>query len=126
MRKKQSEVKNRTKEVLKNLRQWDITEWIGVVFIVFFLLSLLPILYVGFYNYATGDDYWYGIHTYQGWLKEGLWGVIKGAFYTVKEFYITWQGTWFTIFLFGLSPNIFWENGYVIVVFLSGKNRQDS
>ena len=38
---------------------------------------------------------------------------------TVAEFYENWQGTWFTMFLFTLSPNHFVEGGYVITVFLA-------
>lgn len=84
-----------------------------------FFLSLLPIIYVGLFNYATGDDYWYSINTHAGFVEEGIWGALKGSFLTVAEFYEGWQGTWFTIFLFSLSPNNFAQNGYVIVVFLT-------
>lgn len=86
---------------------------------IIFLVSLLPIIYVGLFNYTSGDDYWFGVNTYQGWLKGGLPEALKGSFRTVAEFYRNWQGTWFTLFLFTLSPNIFWEGGYVIVVFIS-------
>lgn len=84
-----------------------------------FFLSLLPILYLGLHNHATGDDYWYGVHTYRGLVEGGLIGALKGSLRTVSEFYENWQGTWFTMFLFTLSPHHFHENGYVLTVFIS-------
>ena len=92
---------------------------IGIVVGVLFFISLLPILYVGMYNYATGDDYWYGLYTHRGWVENGLWGAIKGAFETVAIFYKNWQGTWFTVFLFSLSPSNFVEGSYWITVFIA-------
>ena len=92
---------------------------IGIIVCVLFFISLLPVVYVGIYNYATGDDYWYGVHTYRGWISGGLLGALKGSWQTVKEFYYNWQGTWFTMFLFTLSPHHFAENGYVITIFLA-------
>lgn len=91
----------------------------GILMGILFAVSLIPIIWVGFYNYASGDDYWYGIHTYRGLQQAGLWGALKGSLQTVAEFYQSWQGTWFTLFLFTLSPNNFIEGSYVITVFLA-------
>lgn len=95
------------------------TKKAGILVGILFAVSLLPVIYVGFFNYATGDDYWYGVHTYRGWVENGFWGAMKGSMQTVAQFYENWQGTWFTMFLFTLSPNHFWEDGYIITVFLS-------
>ena len=92
---------------------------VAIITAVLFFISLWPIIYVGMFNFATGDDYWFGIHTYRGFVEGGIFAALKGSFRTVAEFYKNWQGTWFTLFLFTLSPNHFVENGYVITVFLS-------
>ncbi|MBR5597743.1 MAG: hypothetical protein IKW30_10105 [Lachnospiraceae bacterium] len=92
---------------------------IGIIVGILFLLSLLPIIYVGMYNYATGDDYWYGLYTHRGWVEHGFIGAIKGAFETVAIFYKNWQGTWFTVFLFSLAPSNFVEGTYWITVFIA-------
>ena len=86
---------------------------------IVFMLSMLPILYLGLYNRATGDDFWYGVHTYRGLQENGIIGALKGSFQTVAEFYQSWQGTWFTMFLFTLSPHHFHPAAYMITVFLS-------
>ena len=92
---------------------------LGIFVSILFFISLLPIIYVGLHNYASGDDYWYGVKTYRGLVEEGVIGALKGSLATVEDFYENWQGTWFTIFLFTLSPNHFAEHGYYITVFIS-------
>lgn len=87
---------------------------------VLFLISLLPIIYLGLHNYPTGDDFWYGVYTNRAWVETGsIIEALKGSFRMLKEMYVEWQGTWFTIFLFTLSPSIFVKHGYYIVIFLS-------
>lgn len=87
---------------------------------ILFLLSLLPIIYLGLHNYPTGDDFWYGVYTNRAWAETGsLIEALKGSFRMVKEMYVEWQGTWFTLFLFTLSPSIFVKHGYYIVIFIS-------
>lgn len=95
------------------------TKRAGIITGILFAVSLLPVIYVGLHNYATGDDYWYGVYTYRGWVEGGFSGALKGSLRMVAEFYQNWQGTWFTMFLFTLSPNHFFENGYIITVFIS-------
>ena len=107
------------KQLYKKLADQFDTKKAGIIISILFIISLLPVIYVGFFNYATGDDYWYGVHTYRGWVENGLFGALKGSVQTVAEFYENWQGTWFTMFLFTLSPNHFVEGGYVITVFLA-------
>ena len=104
---------------MKGIKEKNVLSKTALIVAIAFAISLLPIIYVGLHNYTSGDDFWYGAHTYQGWLKDGLIGALKGSLQTVAEFYESWQGTWFTMFLFTLSPNHFWKDGYVIVVFIS-------
>lgn len=100
--------------------RWFTTGKLGFVFIFLFILSMLPIWYVGFFNHATADDYWYGLYTYNAWQNTHSFAkVLQAAANTVKEFYFSWQGTWFTIFFFSLQPEVFHENAYFIVVLIS-------
>lgn len=111
---------NREKMRIREYNRYELILTVGAILaVILFIGSLIPLIHVGVYNYATGDDYWYGVNTYRGFIENGLMGALKGSLTTVREFYYSWQGTWFTIFLFTLSPNHFWENGYVLTVFLS-------
>lgn len=93
-----------------------IAAWISILI---FILLMLPVVYLSFVNRATGDDYNYGIYTRAAWVgTHSLAEVCRQAWRTVKQFYISWQGTWFSIFLFTLQPEVFSDNAYVIVTFL--------
>ena len=95
-----------------NIHTKKIAIFTGIVF----LISLIPILYLSGYVHATGDDYGYGARTHQMWLStHSVWQVLKAAGQTVQHYWIGWQGTWFTIFLMSLQPEVFWDNGYWIV-----------
>ena len=108
-------MKNLYNRISKLLSTKNLT-W--MIFIVFVLL-LLPIFYLSFVNRASGDDYGYGIYTRAAWLtSHSLIQVAKAVGATVKEYYYSWQGTWFSIAVFALQPEVFSDNAYVIVVFL--------
>lgn len=84
-----------------------------------FVLSLIPILGLAGVNHATGDDLGYGRWTRAAWVStHSPIEVIKAAVETVKNYYYGWQGTWLSIFLFALQPEVFSHKAYVIVPFL--------
>lgn len=84
-----------------------------------FVLLLVPIIYLSFVNRATGDDYHYATLTRTAWMSShSLAAVIKAACKTIKQFYYSWQGTWFSIFVFTLQPEVFHDGAYVLVAFL--------
>lgn len=87
--------------------------------IVVFLLSLLPILYLAGVDRASGDDWGYGLLTHRAWLEtHSLSKVIQAALLTVRNYYSSWQGTWFSIFLFTLQPEAFSYEMYWIVPYI--------
>lgn len=86
------------------------------VLMMAFLFSLIPIAYLIPYVQATGDDFGYGALTHAAWLDTGsLWEVLKASFQTIRNYYNGWQGTWFSIFLFSLQPEVFSPDVYWIV-----------
>lgn len=91
--------------------------WIAVVL---FLIMLIPVLYLSFVNRASGDDYGYGVYTRAAWVaSHSLIQVCKAAWKTIVQYYYGWQGTWFSIFLFSLQPEVFHTKAYVITAFLT-------
>ncbi|MDE5933899.1 MAG: hypothetical protein K2H40_15645 [Lachnospiraceae bacterium] len=92
-----------------------ITAWASILF---FILLLIPVLYLSYVNRATGDDYNYSIYTRAAWLEShSLIAVIQAAFQTAKNIYYSWQGTWFSVFVFSLQPEVFHDDAYFIVSF---------
>lgn len=92
---------------------------ISWITIVVFVLLLLPICYLSFVNRATGDDYGYGAYTRVAFMNtHSLAEVWNAIVRTVKQYYYGWQGTWFSIVLFSLQPEVFSDKAYVVTTFL--------
>ena len=94
-------------------------KYFTIVCIVLLCILLLPIVYLTFVNRATGDDYGYCIYTRPAWVRShSLIEVGKSMCTTVRLFYGGWQGTWFSIALFSLQPEVFHDDAYIIVAVL--------
>lgn len=77
---------------------------------VMFLFFIIPLLYVGRYNHAVSDDYWFAFHVHCSWLNtHNLLYVFITAARKSAEFYTSWQGTYSSIFFMALSPFAFGE-----------------
>ena len=86
--------------------------------LIVFLMMLLPILYLSFINRATGDDFSNSAYTRAAWISTySIIEVLRASWKMIKQLYMGWQGTWFTIFLFTLQPEVFWHKGYALVAF---------
>ena len=97
----------------------DGKKWFSSACVLAFLAGLIPVLYLTGYVHATGDDFGYGTLTHAAWLDtHSLPAVFQAACETVKNYYTGWQGTWFSVFLFTLQPEVFSPDAYWIVPFL--------
>ena len=91
----------------------------AIIMTIAFLFSLLPIGYLSFFNRASGDDYGYGALTHEAWqTTHSMIEVCKAAGETIRQYYDGWQGTWFSIFVFSMQPEVFSDQLYVIVAFV--------
>lgn len=94
-------------------------KYLTIISILLLCILLLPIVYLTFVNRATGDDYGYCVYTRPAWMRtHSLVEVGKSMCTTVRAFYGGWQGTWFSIALFTLQPEVFHDDAYVIVAVL--------
>lgn len=95
-------------------------KWLAVAGVVVFVLLMLPMVYLSFVNRASGDDYGYGVYTRAAWTaSHSLIEVFKASVFTIRSLYYSWQGTWFSIFVFSLQPEVFDRHAYVITTFLA-------
>lgn len=87
--------------------------------LLIFVLLMLPLFYLSFINRATGDDYGYAIYTRTAWLgTHSLKELLAAAWRTISQSYVGFQGTWFSLFLFTIQPEVFNDGAYFIVAFL--------
>lgn len=87
--------------------------WVAVIV---FILSLFPILALADVDRASADDWSFGLLTHLAWVDtHSIIRVLQAAFASVKKYYFSWQGTWFSIFLFSLQPEVFSHDAYWIV-----------
>lgn len=49
----------------------NFAKWKPYIFLTILLLSLIPLIWLGRYNYPTGDDYYYGAETHLVWQQTG-------------------------------------------------------
>ena len=88
---------------------------ISKITIITLLVSLLPLMYCSFFDYATGDDLWEGAVAYQIIQSGGsIVELFKEVFAWIKIDYLGWQGNWSSTFLWCFSPNVFGEKVYCI------------
>lgn len=93
---------------------------IAIILAVLFVLSLLPVMAVAFYNHPRADDYTYGavlrkvIDAGQG-LPEAVAAI---AAY-VRSTYARWQGSFSAVMLFTLQPGVFSDNAYWLTTALT-------
>lgn len=100
---------------------------IAIIVLVIFLLSLIPVFIMSFYNVPANDDYTFGYVTHSKWIETGSFlSVLLGAFETVSNYYFNWQGFFTSNFMASINPFVFNENLYfintfsVIIIFSTG------
>ena len=90
--------------------------------VIVFILSLLPIFALAGVDRASGDDWSFGLLTHLAWMDtHSVVRVLQAAFASVKKYYFSWQGTWFSVFLFSLQPEVFSHDAYwTVPVLMTG------
>lgn len=102
-----------------DIKTWHIRTLLAWAAVIVFVLSLLPILALAGVDRASGDDWSFGLLTHLAWVDtHSVWQVLQAAFASVKKYYFSWQGTWFSVFLFSLQPEVFSHHAYWIVPWL--------
>ena len=84
--------------------------------VIVFILALIPVLWIGKYNYPCADDFGFSSYSHIAWEEtKSIIQVVSGALKTVKERWFGWQGTFSSIFVMALQPAVFGEAGYRLV-----------
>lgn len=93
---------------------------IAVVMLILFLISLLPIIYCSFFDYASGDDLWEGAAAYRVLVNRGtIKDFVRAVLEQARMDYYGWEGNWSSIILWCLPPNIWGEKFYCITPWIA-------
>lgn len=83
-----------------------------------FILSLVPLLIIAFYNVMCADDYSYGFLAHKAYMEShSVLSCLKAAAQKVHSSYFGWQGTYSAIFLMALQPGIISEKLYFLTTY---------
>lgn len=101
------------------IKRGNIRGFLAGAAIVVLALSLIPIFALAGVDRASADDWSYGLLTHLAWEDtHSILRVLQAAFASVRKFYFSWQGTWFSVFLFSLQPEVFSHEAYCIVPYV--------
>lgn len=102
----------------RNKRQISV-RLVFIALLVMFLISLVPIIWLGFFAVPQADDFSYGASAYHAFSAGGSFGaIISAATRQVAYSYQNWQGTFSAIFIMALQPAVFGEQFYALTPML--------
>lgn len=91
-----------------NKRKGLTVKLFSYIVLFIFILSLIPLIAISFYNHPCADDYSYSIPTAEAWRETGsLFETVKAGINKTDKVYDTWQGSFTGVFLMTMQPAIF-------------------
>ena len=91
-------------------------KYVAIIVAVLFVIMMIPIVYLGKYNFMKADDFSYGDEARMAFAETGsFFAAFKGALTSVSSSYKQWQGTFSSIFLMSFCPYIFNYRFYKLV-----------
>lgn len=108
------------------MKKDKVYRFISLLAILILIISMIPVFYLTFYNYATGDDIniasWTHVAVMEG---RSASEVVKAAWDGVKSFYYGWGGNWSACILWAIEPSVWGEDvyhitGYIALFFILG------
>ncbi len=89
------------------------------VLTVLYILSVIPMLVIGFYNWPAVDDFSMSRDAHRYFADTGnVIGTVGAAFVAGIDHYMTWVGYFFSDIVSSLSPSVFGERLSCLVVFI--------
>ncbi len=101
------------KKLPADFRRLPLSARLCILMTFIFFLSLIPLIHLGLYSHAAGDDYAYGLLAHLAWRDtRSLPAVIQAALENTKNYYESWQGTYSSIFFMSLQPSVLSDRLY--------------
>ena len=88
----------------------------SIALTVIYIMSVIPLIVLGFYNWPSADDMSLALKTYQYYSETGnIFGTFFVAFKVGFDEYMNWMGYFFSNVMFCYSPSIIGERWYALV-----------
>lgn len=102
-----------------NLTKWITPKRLAIFLTIVYVISLIPLLWIGFYNYPSADDYSIGSNCRQMWVNShNIFAVLWAGVVRAVEDWLYWMGYFTSNFLMAVPPNVFGERVYVLTVWI--------
>lgn len=86
---------------------------------IVYIISLIPLLWISFYNYPSADDYSIGSNCRQMWVSShNVFAVLWAGVVRAVEDWLYWMGYFTSNFLMAVPPNVFGERVYVLTAWI--------
>lgn len=107
-------VKEKEEQFGKFVSGWLTPKRLFWLLLIVYLLSLVPLLWIGFYNYPSADDYSIGSDCRQTFVNtHSLLATIGTGIVRAADDWLNWMGYFTSNFLMALPVNTFGERAYV-------------
>lgn len=100
-------------------KRWVTPKRLSVFLTIVYMAGLIPLLWIGYYNYPSADDYSIGSNCRQAWVATHsvlatVWaGIVRAA-----EDWLDWMGYFTSNFLMAIPPSTFGERAYVLTCWI--------
>lgn len=86
---------------------------------VIYVCSLIPLLWIAWYNYPSADDYSIGSNCHQAWMAtHNVFAVIWQGVVRAADDWVNWMGYFTSNFLMAVPPSTFGERWYVLTTWI--------
>lgn len=86
---------------------------------IVYVVSLIPLLWIAWYNYPSADDYSIGSNCHQTWMAtHSVLAVIWQGIVRAADDWLNWMGYFTSNFLMAVPPSTFGERGYVLTTWI--------
>ncbi|SFQ08491.1 hypothetical protein SAMN04487928_1187 [Butyrivibrio proteoclasticus] len=95
------------------------TRKLSIFFTAVYVLSLIPMLVLGFYDFPSADDFSMALETRQYFVQNGdFFGTVLASLQKSWVVYSQYEGYFFSIILTCICPSVFGESFYFLTPFL--------
>lgn len=101
------------------LQKWITPKVVAWTIFLGYVFTLLPLFFIGLYNYPSADDYSIGSNARQAWVNShSLFYTLWEAAIRALEDWKIWMGYFTSNFLMAVPPSIFGERWYALTTII--------